>query len=77
MIWESPESYSIEDFHYLVTKYEELHKNQNIYILADSFLQIYIFENNPNLKNNYELIFKSPPAIASGEAFRVYKFKKE
>lgn len=73
MVWYVPEMYSVSDFTDLLKKNINVQKSKNTYILVSSFLDTYHLEET--MSENYSLIYKSSPAIATGEAFRIYEYK--
>lgn len=50
---------------------EEIGK-KDIYVILSSFLNFSKYETFP--AQDFQLIYKSPPSIADGEAFKIYKF---
>lgn len=74
VIWKDNGFYSDEYFDALVRKNVREKKFKHTYIIVSSLLNLSHFEKN--MPQRYELLYTSPPAIATGEAFRIYKYKK-
>ncbi len=73
VIWKDRGYYSDKEFDFFVEKNAKEKNFKHVYIIASSLLHLSHFEKV--MPDKYELIYTSPPAIATGEAFRVYKYK--
>lgn len=54
------------------TNFKDEIGNKDIYVILSSFMNFSKFETFP--PQDFEVIYKSPPSIADGEAFKIYKF---
>lgn len=72
VIWKDRGYYSDKEFDFLIEKNIKEKKFKHTYVIASSLLHLTQFEKV--MPQKYKLIYTSPPAIATGEAFRVYKY---
>jgi hypothetical protein len=53
-------------------KFEDEYKKREIYVIVSSFMNFTTYEVLP--PEDFEEVYHSPPAIAYGEEFKIYKF---